>query len=880
MIKKWRSYLFHPLILGIILSVVAIFIFAAYLPKYYTEIIEESMLFNNGEIYFYDLDNDGNSEKINYCHYDKIFQPTLYLYDSEDNFKALWNFFESPVKNSRIYSGDYNNDSIKEIFVFTEKDDSVFLYILNPENDAENVIQREYITSITGNKDIYKILSIGLFESKQKNEKDFFFSIDAGYPDNPVKLYSFNISGKSLKSSPNINAKIKAPVIVDDINNDGIAEVLISNESVNVPGNGSTAQLIVLDNNLNYLFNPVGFQGTRSELTTDIVKINNKNFIAVLNSGTTTENTFNNLMLYDISGKRIQEKIISGKSNLEIIDNLTYHDNLFLFSGKKIIRYNSDFKKIKSFLISRKAKVQFIGSVDISSDGRPELIFKNNNELILVNENLRFSSKLNISGEGTLNISISESTERHNQLSVQLGDKWYLIDYYRNDAFFYNQILYISIFVIITFLTFIVFSIVNRRTLISGKIKDKKYKEIEENIEDKLFGLKSRLSEIKNEFKEYSYNKVIDEIEDTFEEVKTITKEIRGSADHKVDFNKSLSALSKRNEDRVNLSYSLFPEQDWGKTAPVIEFSIIEFCDGLFSKLDKSTGRINISIQLINHSEYINVLIEAEDFYIENKSLRDNKDLINILKGVNGKYDLDTFSGFGTVFNVAIPLKFNKTTENNKVQGKIRVILAEDHEVSLFGLISLFKTKNDIEIIGTAKNGMEVLKILETKKTDIVITDISMPGMDGIELSEKLQSDFPDVKVIVFTMYMENWFVEQLLNFGAKGFVSKTSKIIELHGAVKNVYAGNNYYCPQFKSKFGFKNKSNGNGNGNRLDSLTKAELLIIKFYAENLTKNQIAEKMDLSMEITESFIANILLKLNAGDEEEIIRIARKQKFI
>ena len=88
-IKKWRSYLIQSIVIGFVLSLLVIFLFARYLPRYYTEIIEKSVLSNNGEVYFFDLDNDGNSEKIHFYHYDRIFQPTLYLYDSKDNFKSL-----------------------------------------------------------------------------------------------------------------------------------------------------------------------------------------------------------------------------------------------------------------------------------------------------------------------------------------------------------------------------------------------------------------------------------------------------------------------------------------------------------------------------------------------------------------------------------------------------------------------------------------------------------------------------------------------------------------------------------------------------------------------------------------------------------------------
>jgi hypothetical protein len=115
-LKSWRNYIFHPLVIGFLFSLLVIFVFARFLPRYNSYLIEETELNNKGEIYYFDLNCDGISEKLNYYHYDRIFQPTLYLYDANDNFKSLWNFFESPVENSKIFVGDYNNDSIKEIF--------------------------------------------------------------------------------------------------------------------------------------------------------------------------------------------------------------------------------------------------------------------------------------------------------------------------------------------------------------------------------------------------------------------------------------------------------------------------------------------------------------------------------------------------------------------------------------------------------------------------------------------------------------------------------------------------------------------------------------------------------------------------------------------
>jgi DNA-binding NarL/FixJ family response regulator len=155
-----------------------------------------------------------------------------------------------------------------------------------------------------------------------------------------------------------------------------------------------------------------------------------------------------------------------------------------------------------------------------------------------------------------------------------------------------------------------------------------------------------------------------------------------------------------------------------------------------------------------------------------------------------------------------------------------------------------------------------------------------MPGMDGIELSEKLKNDYPDIKVIVFTMYMENWFVEQLTKNGARGFVSKNSRISELVEAVRQVSKGNYFYCHQFKSKFGLNGTSDYDSQINMLDSLTSKEMQIVEYFANNLKRKEIAAKLSVHQSTIDTYLANILLKLNAGDEEEIIRIAKKQKFV
>lgn len=875
-IKKWRSYLFHPLIIGFILSLVIIFLFVRYLPRYYTEIIEESELTNKGEIYYCDLDYDGNSEKINYYHYDRIFKPTLYLYDSKDNFKSLWNFLESPVKNYKIFTGDYNNDSIAEIFVFTQNTDSIFMYILNTQNDKELYVKSRFIARLSSSESEVCIRAIGLYNLNQNKNKEFLFSVDAGYPNTPTKIFSFDIVANELSSSQEIKSSISDPIIIEDLNSDEKPEIVFSNHS----GKGSEAKLIVLNNKLEYLFQPIVFSGGASQITVNTIEYANEKLLAVLHSGINPGDVFNSLMLFNGDGNQLNEVNIASKSNLVLTGISENKNKIYLFNGNKIYRYNSEFKKEKTYHISKVNKAKCITRVDITGDAKNEMIFSTDKNMIIVAENLKNKAKLNVQNIGKFIVTIAKHKNRPNQISIQAGSKWYLCEFYKNEAFFYSHIFYLLIYIFISFIVFLISKIKLKYKWLSKSIRNNKnelFNQIEDNIEENFTSLKTKIKEISDDLKADSYHKIIVEIDNIIEKVKTASK--KGSNKHVIDedFENQLSKLISTKKDKINISSNFFPDYSFNEINQHIKETILEYSDSCFDFIANNSTNINLVLQLIQQNDYLNLLMEIENIFIDKTEFEKNIKLQSILNKVHGELVIDNLIGFGTIINATIPLNIKSFSVESEKR-KIRIVIAEDHDVSMFGLVSLFKTKDDIEIVGTAKNGMEVLKILETESADIVITDISMPGMDGIELSEKLKNEYPDIKVIVFTMYLENWFVEQLISNGARGFVSKNSKMIELIGAVRNVYEGNNYYCPQFKSKFGL--KGNNNGISKKLDSLTRNELFIVKQYAENLSKEQIALKMNLNIKTMNIFIANILLKLNAGDEEEIIRIAKKQKFI
>ena len=522
-------------------------------------------------------------------------------------------------------------------------------------------------------------------------------------------------------------------------------------------------------------------------------------------------------------------------------------------------------------------KSEFVGDLDILGDSSKEIVLKNDNDLIVISDNLRSRLNLKVAAKGRVILTLAKYKKNPDRISVQVGNRWYLYNFYKNESFFYSHIFYFLLFIVITSLVLAIYKLrfVDFKKLFAGKTENDFLDEIEGNIEEKFTGLKSKIKELSKELQDdESYSKIMKEIDETMKEVKTISKSVSETRNSYLKDNLSQVINKKSNANNINLH--LYPESELYKVKQEIQNAILEFTDKCLEVFDKKAENKLIEVQVVLHKDYVNLLIEIEDT-IEDNEIEDNKELTFLLEKVNGKIEVDQYSNSGTIVSASFPLIIDNAEGKDKKK-RIKVIIAEVHDVSLFGLVSLFKTKDDIELVGTAKNGMEVLKILESKETDIVITDISMPGMDGIELAEQLKNNYPEIKVIVFTMYLENWFVEQLINNDAKGFVSKNSKIVELISAVRSVYEGNNYYCPQFKSKFGF--KGDNNGINQNLDSLTKKELQIVKHYADNYTKDQIAAQMKMNTKTIDNFVANILLKLNAGDEEEIIRIAKKQKFI
>jgi len=125
---------------------------------------------------------------------------------------------------------------------------------------------------------------------------------------------------------------------------------------------------------------------------------------------------------------------------------------------------------------------------------------------------------------------------------------------------------------------------------------------------------------------------------------------------------------------------------------------------------------------------------------------------------------------------------------------KIRVLLVDDHKIFVEGVANLLSDQKDIEVAGLKYNGLSALDFLREKPTDLVLTDIQMPGLNGIELTQKIKEEFPEIRIIALSMFDKKEIINELITSGAEGYLLKDIEKSELLKAIRNVVAGEYYY--------------------------------------------------------------------------------------
>lgn len=204
-----------------------------------------------------------------------------------------------------------------------------------------------------------------------------------------------------------------------------------------------------------------------------------------------------------------------------------------------------------------------------------------------------------------------------------------------------------------------------------------------------------------------------------------------------------------------------------------------------------------------------------------------------------------------------------------------KIILADDHPIVRRGLRSVLEAEKGFNLIAEVGDGLEAVRAVENLLPDILITDMMMPGLTGLEVTRQIKHRVPQTKVIILSMHATESYVLEALRNGANGYVLKDSAADELIRAIQEVLAGRRFLSSQLSERAisSYIEKAESTVTDS-YDSLTTREREVLKLAAEGLTNNEIAERLFISPRTAETHRANLMKKLNLGNHTELIRYA------
>jgi DNA-binding NarL/FixJ family response regulator len=211
----------------------------------------------------------------------------------------------------------------------------------------------------------------------------------------------------------------------------------------------------------------------------------------------------------------------------------------------------------------------------------------------------------------------------------------------------------------------------------------------------------------------------------------------------------------------------------------------------------------------------------------------------------------------------------------------IRVLLADDHTLVRAGIRALLEKLPGVEVAGEASDGREVLDLIQTHQPEVVLMDISMPGLDGLQALARITRDFPHVRVIILSMHHNDEYVWQALKSGASGYLLKKAATAELLAALKTVMGGETYLSREISSRFLKKFPLQRIApSRSPLEGLTSRQREILQLLAEGQTTKAIASILKVNFKTVEYHRAKLMARLDIFDIPGLVRFALRSGLI
>lgn len=210
----------------------------------------------------------------------------------------------------------------------------------------------------------------------------------------------------------------------------------------------------------------------------------------------------------------------------------------------------------------------------------------------------------------------------------------------------------------------------------------------------------------------------------------------------------------------------------------------------------------------------------------------------------------------------------------------IRVALADDHKIVRDGIKLMIRQHPGVEVIAEAENGNEVIEICAKESIDLVIMDINMPQMDGIEATSRIKTNYPEIKVLALTMSNDDVHIRKMIQAGASGYIMKSSGTLELREAIETIMDGKHYFSDEAtKSIMMDLVKNKGVTKSNEPVSITEREIEVLELIVKEFTNQEIADKLFISPRTVDAHRRNLLQKTGARNTAGLVRYALTNNF-
>jgi len=213
---------------------------------------------------------------------------------------------------------------------------------------------------------------------------------------------------------------------------------------------------------------------------------------------------------------------------------------------------------------------------------------------------------------------------------------------------------------------------------------------------------------------------------------------------------------------------------------------------------------------------------------------------------------------------------------------KINILVVDDHSLVREGIITMLSIYDDFEIIGDAESGEEALRKLEYKLPDVVLLDINMPGMNGIETAKHILADYKSIKIIILSMEVTQDHISEAIKAGVSGYLAKDTKKEILAEAIRKVMQGEQYFGEKISQVIfkGFYRQSKGERVASENKILSKREVEVLQQIASGLSNREIADKLFISIRTVDAHRNHIMQKLNLKSTAQLVKYAIREKLI